>query len=109
MGGLSLDLAPDFLHKQNISGGPAYAIELPPRSPRAAIDPAVMFEPHQTSLVGYLRAAFAWGGFPLLSVSARPLDEIGHNERIAFRRVKGAWGPPAERLRAKLCRDLIPF
>ncbi len=109
VGGLSLDFAPDFLHKQNISGGPAYAIELPPRSPRAAVDPAVLFEPHRTSFVGYLRAAFAWGGFPLLSVATLPLDEIGLNERVAFRRVKGPWGPPAERLRAKLCRDLIPF
>lgn len=109
VGGLSLDVAPDFLHKQNLSGGPAYAIELPPRSPRAAIDPDVMFEPHRTSFVGYLRAAFAWGGFPLLSVATLPLAEIGLNERVAFRRVKGAWGPPADRLRAKLCRDLISF
>lgn len=109
VGGLLLDFAPDFLHKQNISGGPAYSIELPARSPRAAVDPDVMFEPHRTSFVGYLRAAFAWGGFPLLSVAAQPLDEIGLNERAAFRRVKGAWGPPAERLRAKLCRDLISF
>ena len=109
VGGLSLDFAPDFLHKQNISGGPAYAIELPARNARGAVDPDVMYEPHRTTFVGYLRAAFAWGGFPLLSVAAMPVADIGLNERMAFRGVKGPWGPPAERLRAKLCRDLIAF
>ncbi|MBA3453087.1 MAG: HEAT repeat domain-containing protein [Deltaproteobacteria bacterium] len=109
VGGFSLDFAPDFLHKQDISGGPPYAIELPPRSLRAAVDPDVMFERHQTTLVGYLRIAFAWGGFPLLSVASLPFTEIGFNERAAFRGVKGPWAAPAERLRAKLCRDLLSF
>ena len=109
VGGLSLDFAPDFLHNQNISGGPAYAVELPARNVRGSVDPDVMFEPHRMTLVGYLREAFAWGGFPLLAVAALPLADIGLNERVALRGAKGPWGPPAERLRAKLCRDLIAF
>jgi hypothetical protein len=109
VGPLSLDFAPDFLHKQNISGGPAYAVELPPRSPADAIDPPVLYERHRTTLVGYLRAAFACGGFPMLDVAWQPVDKIDLNDRIAFQSIKGPWGAPAERLRTKLCRDLIPF
>jgi len=109
VGGLWLDFAPDFLHKQNISGGPAYSVELPPRTLRGAVDPDVMFEPHRTTFVGYLREAFKWGGFPLLAVAELPPAEVGLNERAAFKNVKGPWGPAAERLRAKLCRDLIAF
>ena len=109
IGGLWLDFAPDFLHKQNISGGPAYTMELPPRTLRGAVDPDVMFERHRTTFVGYLRAAFKGGGFPLLAIAEQPLAEIGLNERVAFKNVKGPWGPVAERLRAKLCRDLISF
>lgn len=109
VGGLCLDFAPDFLHKQNISGGPAYSIELPPPSSADAVDPAVLYERHRTTFVGYLRAAFAGGGFPLLDVAWQPVDKIDLNDRIAFQSIKGAWSPPAERLRSKLCRDLIPF
>jgi len=35
-------LAPDFLHKQRISGGPAYSIELPPTNVFDALDPDVL-------------------------------------------------------------------
>lgn len=106
---LLLDLAPDFLHKQNISGG-AYALTLPPSTLGDAIDPEVLDLPYgRKTFVGYLRMCFAWGGFPLLQVAGRPREEIHINERIAFERVAGSWHEAAERLRTRLSRDLLAF
>jgi len=102
-------VAPDFLHKQQISGGYSYRIELPPTNVFDALDPDVLYEAHETTLVGYLRACFAYGGFPLLRVAGLPIDDIDLNDRVAFKNVKGPWGPPAERLRERLCRNTIAF
>ena len=102
-------VAPDFLHKQRISGGSPYEIELPPTNVFDALDPDVLNEVHNTTLVGYLRACFEYGGFPLLKVAAKPIDEIYINDRVAFENVKGPWGPPAERLRERLRRNTIAF
>lgn len=109
VGPLRVDFAPDFLHKQNISGGAPYAVELPPPSPAGAVDPDVLDERHATTLVGYLRACMDWGGFSLLEVAARPLNAVGLNERMAFEGVRGPWRAASERLRARLCRDLVAF
>jgi hypothetical protein len=105
---LALSIAPDFLHKQNISGGPPYSVILP-ASLHDAVDPDLLDERHETTVVEYLRICFASGGFPLLEVADLPIDDIHVNDRIAFKDVQGPWGPPAARLRAQLCRDLIPF
>lgn len=61
-GPVSLDLAPDYLHKANISGGAAYAILLPFRG----VDPIFANEEHNLPFVDYLRLCFKWGGFPRL-------------------------------------------
>lgn len=53
-------LAPDAFHKDNISGGPPYEIELPD----AGADPLFVNEPHDVTFVSYLRIAFAAGGLP---------------------------------------------
>ncbi len=54
-------VAPDALHKANVSGGEAYMIALP----AAAADAEVEEEPHQVTFVEYLRIAILrWGGFP---------------------------------------------
>jgi hypothetical protein len=53
-------LAPDDLHKDNISGGGPYAILLP----NPAIDARLEDEWHNTTFVNYLRICFRWGGFP---------------------------------------------
>lgn len=76
-------LAPDALHKANISGGDPYAIALP--APLA--DALVEGEPHGVNFVDYLRIAIGWGGFP------------GWQEA-------GAQAPADL---AALRRDLIPF
>jgi hypothetical protein len=57
-----LDLAPDYLHKANISGGPPYGIELP----FCGADPIFANEEHNLPFVDYLRLCFRWGGFPRL-------------------------------------------
>ncbi len=66
---LALPLAPDALHKADISGGPPYSVEVP----FAGADPLVANEPHRLPFVDYLRLCFAWGGFPGLErVGERP-------------------------------------
>jgi hypothetical protein len=59
-----LELAPDSLHKSNISGGGALAIRLP----NAAIDAPLISDDQWTGvyLIPYLRRCFAYGGFPAL-------------------------------------------
>jgi hypothetical protein len=56
----SLEIAPDYYHKENVSGGPPYTISLP----NAAIDAPLEYEWHETTFVNYLRLSFQWGGFP---------------------------------------------
>lgn len=57
---LRIDLAPDYLHKANISGGSAYCIEVP----FSGADPTFADERHCLPFLDYLRLAFRWGGFP---------------------------------------------
>ena len=57
---LTLDFAPDALHKANVSGGDPYSFAVPNR----AADALVEGEPHGVNFVEYLRIAIAWGGFP---------------------------------------------
>ena len=102
-------LAPDFLHKQDISGGPPYSVELPPRDLSAAVDPELDFERHNARLVDYLRICIRWGGFPGLEVGHRPLEDIALDDRIAFNAVSGPWGIATDRLLAQLRRDLVDF
>jgi hypothetical protein len=61
-GPFSLDLAPDYLHKANISGGAPYGIELP----FLGADPVFANEAHELPFVDYLRLCFRWAGFPRL-------------------------------------------
>ncbi|KVX88201.1 SMI1/KNR4 family protein [Burkholderia ubonensis] len=76
IGPFRLDLAPDRLHKLNISGGPPYAIELP--FPGA--DPLFLQEDSGLPFVDYLRDCFAWAGFPRLKHHA---DEAAARRFVA--------------------------
>ncbi len=67
----NLDLAPDCLHKANISGGAPYGIELP----YLGADPVFANEKHSLPFVDYFRLAFRWGGFP-------GLEEHVHDVRV---------------------------
>lgn len=53
-------IAPDELHKDDISGGAPYEIELP--SPAA--DVVLLNEWHNSTFVAYLREAFRWAAVP---------------------------------------------
>ena len=53
-------LAPDELHKDDISGGAPYELELP----SSAADGVLLNEWHNATFVGYLREAFRWAGLP---------------------------------------------
>jgi hypothetical protein len=53
-------LAPDPLHKNNVSGGSPYAMKIPD----ASADAALLYEWSADTLVSYLRRSFEWGGFP---------------------------------------------
>jgi hypothetical protein len=55
-----LALSADYLHKDNVSGGPAYAIELPAGP---SVDGKLLNEEHQTTLINYLRIVFENCGF----------------------------------------------
>ncbi len=55
-----IDLAPDHLHKANISGGSPYCIEVP----FLGADPLLSDERHGLLFLDYLRLAFRWAGFP---------------------------------------------
>lgn len=59
-GPFRIDFAPDALHKANISGGAPYALAVP----NASVDGLVLWEPHQTTFVNYLRLTFRWAGLP---------------------------------------------
>ena len=71
-------IAPDVIHKDNVSGGLPYSIRLPDPS----ADGALHDEWHNVTFVKYLRIAILeWGGFPGLSPDnpcakwrARPVD-----------------------------------
>ncbi len=59
-GPFEVAIAPDYFHKDNISGGAPYSM----RVPNDAIDGILEYERHETTLVDYLRICFRYGGFP---------------------------------------------
>jgi hypothetical protein len=66
----NLDLAPDYLHKANISGGAPYGIYLP----CFQADPLFADERHSLTFTDYLRLCFRWAGFPGLEDHAERPD-----------------------------------
>ncbi|MFO0740471.1 MAG: HEAT repeat domain-containing protein [Labilithrix sp.] len=112
VGPFLLEVAPDYLHKQDISGGPSYALELPPIDDLESVDPELLWERHRKTLVGYLRHAFTWGGFPGLDPSTEEPDSIHVNLRLPFDRVdrdKISIRDAAARVVKALTADVVPF
>jgi hypothetical protein len=88
-------IAPDVLHKDNVSGGAPYSVKLP--DPGA--DAIVCGEWHNIRFVPYLRIAILdWGGFPGLS-HANPQDRWRSNSTT--------FAPPA--WLTELTYDLMQF
>lgn len=71
-------LAPDELHKEDISGGEPYELELP----SLGADAMLLNEWHRTTFVAYLRAAFRCAGLPGWCRGKRTESRI---EKIAAR------------------------
>ncbi len=71
-GRLGIGIAPDYYHKDNISGGAPYTIFVP----NPAIDGVLKYESHQTTFVNYLRICFTHGGFPGIHRDAGDISEI---------------------------------
>ena len=57
---VGLPLSADYYHKDNISGGPAYSIEL---TTKPQVDSRYLNEEHETSFINYLRIAIENCGF----------------------------------------------
>jgi hypothetical protein len=67
-------LAPDDLHKDNVSGGLPYSVALPDSS----ADFMLLYEPNKLLFVQYLRMAILrWGGFPGFDTQKAPFQELG--------------------------------
>jgi hypothetical protein len=67
-------LAPDDLHKDNVSGGDPYGVRLP----EASADFLFLYERHGLLFVPYLRVAILrWGGFPGLDGRAVEFEPLG--------------------------------
>ena len=54
-----IPIAPDYYHKEGVSGGMWYNLSVP----AIADDPPLNDEPHRTTFVNYLELAVRWGGF----------------------------------------------
>jgi hypothetical protein len=65
-----IEIAPDALHKANVSGGEPYAVAFPDPSADAPV--LGLDAPYARTFVGYLRECFRWGGFPGLATEADP-------------------------------------
>ena len=105
----NLYLCPDYLHKQNISGGMPYFIELPPVSPEDRLDPLIQGERHSLSFVNYLRYCLKWGGFSGLDICEKKDSDIDLNWRNSFKRVKGSWRVAYQEMLSSLRKNLIDF
>jgi len=57
---VGLPVSADYYHKDNISGGPAYSVELTARS---QVDSLFLYEEHETTFINYLRIALENCGF----------------------------------------------
>lgn len=75
-----LDLAADDFHKDNVSGGQAYAIQI---TKEPSVDSGFMNERHDTTFIDYLRICFEYCGFPGIT---RP--DMGNDYQAFFEKVK---------------------
>lgn len=61
-----IELSADDLHKDNVSGGPPYSIEI---LKQPGVDSLFLNEPNKTTFIGYLKICFDNCGFPLIQRS----------------------------------------
>jgi hypothetical protein len=70
-----VSLAPDYLHKDNISGGSPYSIAIP----NPCADSVFLNEQNSLLFVQYLRLAILrWGGFPGLALQKNAFEPLAN-------------------------------
>ncbi|MFG4000576.1 hypothetical protein [Flavobacterium aquidurense] len=78
-GFVSLELSADYLHKDNISGGPPYSLQITPES---SIDAPFLYEEHNTTFINYLRICFENCGFSRITNSKYKNDYQSFFEKV---------------------------
>ncbi|NDV65020.1 SMI1/KNR4 family protein [Bacteroides sp. 224] len=74
---LYLEISPDYYHKDNVSGGMPYGIEIT-REPQ--IDSRLLNTPYgDLYFIDYLRLCFDWGGFPHIKNENKNYQEFIEN------------------------------
>ncbi len=73
-----LAISADDLHKDNVSGGPMYAIAI---TPEPSVDSLLLYESHNLLFIDYLRLCFKYAGFPGLTDNA-PDDFVSFSENV---------------------------
>ena len=68
-----LVLAADDLHKDNVSGGPPYSLEI---TKQPSIDGNFINEPNNTTFINYLRICFEYCGFPGIRSEAKNDNQL---------------------------------
>lgn len=74
-----LDLAADYLHKDNISGGPAYAIQM---TEEPSVDSLFLNESNETTFIDYLRICMENCGFSKITDPQHKNDYQGFFEKV---------------------------
>jgi hypothetical protein len=77
-------IAPDALHKADVSGGMWYGVEVP----NSSQDPVVLEDPHGLPFTEYLDLALNWGGFPGLAAAPQhswPVERLREAARAVQR------------------------
>lgn len=80
----TLPLAADYLHKDNISGGDPYSIQL---TTAPSIDSAFLNEPHKTTFINYLRICFDHCGFPGMADASPDFEKFCARIRPQLKRI----------------------
>jgi len=75
-----LELSADDLHKDNVSGGPPYSLEI---ATHPSVDGLFFNEPNNSTFINYLRICFNNCGFPLIR---RP--DCNNDYQVFFDKVK---------------------
>jgi len=74
-----LELAADCLHKDNISGGPPYGIEI---NQQPCIDSKFIDGLTDVGFIQYLRTCFEYGGFPGFAQREAPQSFLEYKQKI---------------------------
>lgn len=78
-GPIGIQVSADYYHKDNISGGPPYAVEL---TPALQVDSQFLNEAHNTSFVDYLRITLNNCGFSRTPAINDLTEFIGYCEKV---------------------------